>query len=154
VLWFAPPRQLNRWASSFGKAMKLPSEIKSEIQARFERAKESNPGRLSKDRKALHICGSIGFDCYISPDGDVFMETYELSNDEPPVVDRSQHAQIACLILGSEYIPALAQLLPVRPSNASTCETCEGVGWLHRGALGPQGILCHDCSGLGWSGVS
>jgi hypothetical protein len=25
---------------------------------------------------------------------------------------------------------------------------------LHRGVFGPQGILCHDCSGLGWVAVS
>ena len=134
--------------------MKLPPEIKSEIQARFERAKESPPGRLSKDRKAVHICGSIGYDCYISPDGDIFMETYDLSNDEPPVAERSRQAQIACLVLGTEYLPALAQLLPERPPDAPMCDTCKGVGWLHRGVLGPKGILCHDCSGLGWIEVS
>jgi hypothetical protein len=134
--------------------MELPSELKSEIQARFERAKESPPGRLSKDHKAVHICGSIGYDCYISPDGDIFMETYDLSNDEPSVAHSSRQAQIACLVLGSEYMPALAQLLPDRPPDTPTCDTCKGIGWLHRGVLGPQGILCHDCSGLGWIEVS
>ena len=133
--------------------MELPPELKSEIQARFDRARESEPGRLSTDRSAVHICGSIGYDCYISPDGDIFMETYDFG-DEPAAVDRSTRAQIECLVLGSEYMPALAQLLPVRPSDGSTCDTCKGAGWLHRGVLGSQGILCHDCSGLGWIGVS
>ena len=133
--------------------MELPPELKSEIQARFDRERESHPERLSKDRSAVHICGSIGYDCYISPDGDIFMETYDFG-DEPPVVDRSSRAQIECLVLGSEYMPALAQLFPERPSDAVTCDTCKGIGWLHRGVLGPQGILCHDCSGLGWVALS
>ena len=147
------PGQLKRWAS-FSKSMELPPEIKSEIQARFDRIKKSCAAQLSGDRTAVPICGSIGYTCYISPDGDIFMETYDLSNDEPPVADRSRLAQIACLVLGSEYMPALTQLLPNRPPGAPTCDTCKGVGWLHRGALGPKGILCHDCSGLGWIEIS
>ena len=134
--------------------MELPSELKCEIQARFDRAKESGIPRLSNDGSGVHICGSIGYDCYVSPDGDIFMETYELGSDEPPFADRSRPAQIACLVLGSEYVPALAQLLPDRPPSAPVCDTCKGAGWLHRGAFGPQGILCHDCSGLGWMEVS
>src|SRR5215471_425546 len=120
--------------------MELPPELKSEITSRFEEAKRSNPGRLSKDRSAVHICGSIGFDGYISPDGDIFMEIYEVLSDEPSVIDRSRDAQVACLILGSETLPALAQLLPDRPSDAITCDTCKGAGWLHQQALGPRGL--------------
>ena len=71
---------------------------------------------------------------YVSPDGDIFMETYDPSNDEPPVADRSRQAQIACLILGSRTLPNLAQLLPIRSPEAPTCDTCKGVGWLHQGA--------------------
>jgi hypothetical protein len=132
----------------------LPPELKSEIQTRLDRAKESHPSSLSPDRTAIRVDGSIGYDCYVSPDGDIFMETYDLSNDEPPVADRSRQAQIACLILGSRTLPNLAQLLPIRPPEAPTCDTCEGVGWLHQGVLGPRGILCHECSGLGWTEVS
>lgn len=134
--------------------MELPPEIKSLIQARLERAKESNPGLVSKDGKAAFICGSIGYACYIAPDGDVFMETYDVSNEEPPACDSSRLAQIACLVLGSKHIPALEQLLPVRPPGAPGCDTCKGEGWLHRDTLGPQGFLCHDCSGLGWNELS
>jgi len=147
------PGQLRRWAS-FVESMKFPPALKSEIQTRFEQMKKSSAAQLSTDRRAVPICGSIGYTCYFSPDGDIFMETYDLSNDEPPVPDRSRHAEIACLVLGSEYLPALAELLPNRPLDAPTCATCKGVGWLHRGVLGPKGILCHDCSGLGWIEVS
>ena len=134
--------------------MQLPPELKSEIQTRFDRAKESHPSSLSPDRMAIRVDGSIGYDCYVSPDGDIYMETYEIFSDEPPVVDRSRQAQIACLILGSRTLPNLAQLLPIRPPEAPTCDPCRGVGWLHQGVLGPRGILCHDCSGLGWIEVS
>ena len=134
--------------------MQLPPELKAEIQARFDRARQSHPSSLSPDRTGIRVDGSIGYDCYVSPDGDIFMETYDLSNDEPPVADRSREAQIACLILGSRTMPSLAQLLPMRPTEALTCDTCKGSGWLHHGVLGPRGILCHECSGLGWIELS
>lgn len=134
--------------------MELPPEIKTLIQARLERAKESNPGLVSKDGKAVFICGGIGYDCYISPDGDIFVKTYDPGSDGPPARDRSRLAQIACLVLGSKHIPALEHLLPVRPPGAPGCDTCEGEGRLLRGTIQPDGILCKDCSGLGWIALS
>jgi hypothetical protein len=65
--------------------VQLPPELKSEIQTRLDRARESDPSSLSSDRTAICVDGSIGYDCYVSPEGDVFMETYDLSNKEPPV---------------------------------------------------------------------
>ena len=131
------------------RQVQFPPELKSEIQTRLDRARESDPSSLSSDRTAICVDGSIGYDCYVSPDGDVFMEKYDLSNNEPPVTDRSRQAQIACLILGSRTLPNLAQLVPVRPADAPTCEKCKGVGWLHE-VIWSGGILCQDCSGLGW----
>jgi hypothetical protein len=134
--------------------MELPPELKSEIQALFDHAKEESPERLSKDGRALHIYGTIGSECYISPEGDIYMETYDIMGEEPPAEDRSRSAQLVCLILGSEHIPALAQALPTRPPDVPLCETCAGVGWLHPGKFGPRGLMCHECYGLGWIEVS
>jgi hypothetical protein len=98
--------------------------------------------------------GSIGYGCYFSPDGDIFIEEYDISSDEPPTVDRSRQAQIAAVVLTSRYMPRLAALLPKRSANAASCEECEGIGWLHqemfRRVFKSEGLLCNKCSGLGW----
>ena len=130
--------------------MEFSTELVNEIRARLDRAKELYPAALSKDRRSLLVDGGIGYGCYVSPDGDVFMETYDVGSDGPPVVDRSRDAQIAVLMLGSRAMPGLAELLPERPSEAPACGKCGGAGWLHQEAFGSRGLLCDDCSGLGW----
>jgi hypothetical protein len=137
--------------------MQFPSDLSLEIQARIDRALKSHPGALSADRKALLVEGSFGHGCYVSPDGDIFMETYDVGSDEPSTFDRSRRAQISCLKLGSRTLPQLAELLPPRPSDAPTCLTCGGSGWLLQELFEKQsagdGVLCHDCCGLGWLGA-
>lgn len=134
--------------------MQFPDELKTEIQARIDRAKKLHPAALSEDGKAILVDGSIGYGCFVSADGDIFMETYDVGTDEPSTFDRSRKAQIAVLVLGSRTVPKLADLLPARPEDAPDCKTCGGNGWLHqelfRERLGSNGILCQDCSGLGW----
>ena len=135
--------------------MGFTPELVSEIQARLDEAKKLYPAALSSDRKALLVDGSIGYGCYVSPDGDVYMETYDIGSDEPPVIDRSRLAQIAVLILGSRTMPKLAELLPQRSPEAPACAECNGTGRLHqelRQTFGNdwEGFLCDKCSGLGW----
>jgi hypothetical protein len=132
--------------------MELPAELSNEIQARFERAKMGSAS-LSTDRTAVMVDGSIGYGCYVSPDGDLFVETYDVGSDEPPTVDRSRCAQLAVLILGSRNLPQLADLVPKRPAGANDCSGCNGSGWTHQEIyrhFGGQGILCQQCCGLGW----
>ena len=134
--------------------MDLPPEIAAEIRTRLERARILYPVNLSSDHQAVMLHGSIGYGCYFSPDGDIFIEEYDPGSDEPPTVDRSRLAQIAAVVLTSRYIPQLAALLPKRPANALRCEECEAKGWLHqemlRRAFKIEGLLCSKCSGLGW----
>jgi hypothetical protein len=139
--------------------MKFPPELVNEIKARLDQAKKLYPAAFSTDRNALLVDGSIGYDCYVTPDGDVFMETYEPLSDEPPVIDRSRSAQIQVLVLGSRNIPMLAEMLPKRPPEAPACEKCNGSGRLHqelRQTFGNdwEGFLCDECYGLGWIEVA
>ena len=132
--------------------MQLPPELANEIARRFERAK-ANGGSLSTDRTAVLVDGSIGYGCYISPDGDLFMETYDIGSDEPPTVDRSYGAQIQVLLLGSRSLPQLAELIPQRPLAANDCSACNGTGRTHlelSRLFGSDGFLCQVCFGLGW----
>jgi hypothetical protein len=98
--------------------------------------------------------GSIGYGCYFSPDGNIFIEEYDIGSDEPTTVDHSRQAQIAALVLTSRHMPQLAALLPKRPANAPSCKECDGMGWLHqemfRRVFKSEGLLCTKCSGLGW----
>jgi hypothetical protein len=134
--------------------MDLPPEIAAEIRSRLEYARESCPVNLSGDRQAVMLHGSIGYGCYFSPDGDIFIEQYDIGSDESPTVNRSREAQIAALVLTSRYMPQLAALLPKRPANAPSCRDCDGTGWLHqemfRRVFKSEGLLCTKCSGLGW----
>ena len=132
--------------------MQLPPELAKEIQARFDRAKNGS-GCLSTDRSAVLVDGSLGYDCYVSPEGDLILETYDVGSDEPPTVDRSRHAQLVVLLFGSRNLPQLAELLPKRPSGVPDCSGCNGTGWTHQEIyrhFGGEGIVCQKCSGLGW----
>ena len=104
------------------------------------------------------VYGSIGYGCYVSPDGDVYVETYDIGSDAPPVIDRSRGAQIQVLILGSRYLPKLADLLPKRPPEVPECGKCSGSGRVLQGltVFGKdwEGLLCDECNGLGWVELS
>ncbi len=132
----------------------LPPEIAAEIREKLERARKLYPSSLSRDGNAVMLHGSIGYGCYFSPDGDIFIEEYDIGSDEAPTIDRSRLAEIGALVLTSRYMPKLGELLPKRPETAASCEECEGVGWLHqemfRWVFKSEGLLCNKCSGLGW----
>jgi hypothetical protein len=51
----------------------------------------------------------------------------------------------AALVSGAKRYPALSSLIPVRPSDARTCEVCGGTGQF---PIHPK-IIC-GCGGLGW----
>jgi hypothetical protein len=99
---------------------------------------------LSGDGSALRVDGSLGYDCYVSPEGDAWIETYD---DLPPVADRSSRGRIMALVLGMRTQPLLGELLPSRTESAETCRACAGVGFI---PIGPGRVICHDCCGLGW----
>jgi hypothetical protein len=134
--------------------LKFPPELAKEIQQRLDQAKELYSRSVSRDGKALCVEGGIGSENYVSPDGDVYVETYDLSTGEPTGIDRSRLVQIAVLVTGSSIIPGLAEMLPKRRPEAPACEKCDGTGWLLRELFSSspngQGLICDKCAGLGW----
>ena len=124
--------------------MQFPAEISNEIRARLEEARVRFPAALSLDQQALLVDGGIGYACFISPDGDVYYESYDWTKDEPARVDRSPQAQLRVLVLGARLIPSLREMLPARPPAALSCAQCGGTGWQERI------FICQTCSGLGW----
>jgi hypothetical protein len=129
--------------------MKLPDDVRAEVAAEYLRAKERFPAALSSDGRAVLVDGGLGYGAYVSPEGDVFMETYDIGDQSSEVkVDRSARAQTMALVLGSKRMQLLAKLLPSRPAAAASCGPCGGEGWRH---LGPTiTFICSDCAGLGW----
>jgi len=127
--------------------MELSPHIVAEIRRRIELYRVEKPGALSPDGKALRVDGSIGYDCWISPEGEVYMETYALDTDGPPMVDRSRRAQILVLALGARTLPELETLLPSRPAGATDCQWCKGAGRFY---VGEHRFVCNPCCGLGW----
>jgi hypothetical protein len=124
--------------------MRLGEDLRREIAQRFEAAKAGRGGLLSEDGTAVMVRGGLGYSACVSPEGDIFMESW--GDDERTVVDRSYKAQLEVLVLGAISIPALSSLLPMRPEDTPACSTCED-GWRQ---LGPVRLICDACSGLGW----
>jgi hypothetical protein len=127
--------------------MELPPDIASEIRRRIDHYRVHGPGALSSDGKALRVDGSIGYDCWMSPEGDVYMETYDIDTEDAPKVDRSRRAQLLVLALGARTLPQLESLLPSRPVGATDCPECKGAGRFH---IGEHRLVCNRCCGLGW----
>jgi len=127
----------------------VPQPLRAQIEKRIAEIKDSAPGSLSDDHSALMVDGGIGYGCFVSPNGDVFIEEYDPGSDEPSQFDRSRRGQIIALVLGKRTLPALAEMLPVRTDDATTCEACSGSGFLTIGQL-ENFLLCKQCCGLGW----
>jgi hypothetical protein len=128
----------------------LSAELKAKIQQRLDEAKQMHPASLNSDGTSVAISSGLGYAAFISPSGDLYMETYELDADSDVKIDRSTRAQIEVLVLGAKFLPELRDLLPPRAPEAASCSTCSGGGWWTL-ALGVR-IVCPDCAGLGWLG--
>ena len=56
---------------------------------------------------------------------------------------------IGALVIGSERIPELKEILPRRPEGARNCDDCSGQGFTDL-PNAPRFLLCQSCWGLGW----
>jgi hypothetical protein len=96
--------------------MQISESLRDYIQGKIEDIKNGAPGSLSGDQSALMVDGSIGYSCFVSLAGDVFIEEYGYDDvtqqDEFKRSDRSRRAQISALVLGSRNHPVLSELLP------------------------------------------
>ena len=95
--------------------------------------------------------------CFVSPDGELFIESYWTDENGSTRIDRSRRAQIETLVLGARNHPILAQFVPHRTEDAATCEACSGKGFVsfEHGKIKTEPVfLCEQCSGLGWTSGS
>ena len=128
--------------------MDFPSSLRDKLTERLREARVKYPAALSADGRAFLVDGGLGYGAYVSPEGDVFMETYDLATDSEAKCDRSERAQAMVLVLGSRRMPELGALIPARPTEAVDCAECVGEGWRR---FGPEmRFICQACGGLGW----
>jgi hypothetical protein len=95
---------------------------------------------------ALYLCGSIGFDSAIAPDGTVWLNDYgHTDQDNWRVATSNERMSILVSAQQGNY-PELIALLPVRPVHANLCTSCGGSGFMHPGLR----VWCPSCGSLGW----
>lgn len=104
---------------------------------------------------AVYLHGSIGYDSAITSRGEVWVNEYDL--DGPDAFQEKWRPAAfkdgtGYLVIATRNHPELRSLLPVRTGSEPDCSSCKGTGKRHLGgALIPmEGMICLDCSGLGW----
>ena len=130
----------------------LPQDLKEEIGQRLDRIHNQGIGSLSQDGTAIMVQGGPFYGCFLSPQGDAFIETYDFDLGPPPrewtKVDRSRRAQVTTVVLAAKFDSTFAPLIPQLPQQtpeAMACQLCDGTGW----RLGGK-VICQHCCGLGW----
>lgn len=98
------------------------------------------------------IQGGPLYGCFLSPQGDAFVETYDYELGPTPLewtkVDRTRRAEITTVVLAAKHDSSFASVitqLPQRTAHAIDCPLCHGAGW-HLGGS----VVCHAYCGLGW----
>jgi len=109
---------------------------------------------ISSDGTAVLTHGSIGYCCYISPDGEAFME--EVWDHPDPLtapirINRSKRSHVAAIVLSLPNHPLLRELLPVQGPSSMSCGECAGEGWIARQAKNKRCAGSAKCAAA-WAG--
>jgi len=105
--------------------------------------------QLARRVDALPLYSDMGGGIILlRPDGELLV--MELDDAETEV-QAHRGWRLVGLFSGAEFFPELRPLLPPRPSVASACHACNGIGMMRWQGERPQGITaCGRCWGLGW----
>ena len=100
-----------------------------------------------RELDAVYLYGTIGSQAILRADGTVRLWVAEQwpQSEVETERDASPAERIAALVIGGATYPVLRELLPARPSNATTCSCCSGSSFFPGTT-----IVCPECSGLGW----
>jgi hypothetical protein len=130
----------------------LSQDLQKEVGQRLDRNHTEGVGSRSQDGTAIMVQGGPFYGCFLSPQGDAFIETYDFDLGPLPrestKVDRSRRAQVTTIVLAAKFDPTFAPLIPQLPQRtpeAVACKSCDGTGW-HFGGK----VICQPCCGLGW----
>ena len=96
----------------------------------------------------LCLSGSLGTDNAITPDGQLWHNSYELSGTDSTenwrVATEKERTSILVSVQKRRF-PELIVLLPCKPPGAQACHECNGTGFLHA-----DFVWCQRCGCLGW----
>ena len=87
-------------------------------------------------------------DLVLNSSGDVIVKDTDTGG---PDSSANENETKLALFTAIEMYPELLSLLPQRPTNAATCESCEGTGVLEMALANPKlrNVRC-QCFGAGW----
>ena len=116
----------------------------------YRRSPEGSADETAAVLNALPVYRGWTGTVYLNTSGQFLFRDEE---ESPSTIreEKDPHTQIVALVEGAERFPVLANLLPGRPVNNDTCQSCHGTGrFVPRNATG--WLYCPECHGLGWSG--
>src|ERR1043165_4301400 len=101
------------------------------------------------DFTAIDLWGGLGEGHMLRSDGVVVRwELLDLSNTEIKIEPNPGWC-VGALVMASERIPELKDVLPRRPEGAPDCDHCDGHGFTDLPGA-PKFLLCQFWWGLGW----
>ena len=134
----------------------LSAWVEAWVKYRIELARTDNPSAEKRQAPTktphAYICGSIGYDAYLFPNGSVWVSEYEMVDpDMGPFTyyEATGTQRTYAIVCASSFSPELRRLLPRRSRSARDCEACGGAG-MDRNSSFP----CKPCGGLGWTDSS
>lgn len=98
--------------------------------------------RLARETSALPVYADWTTTLLLAPDGRVF--AFDEESRVLSEVHDERHKTLA-VVAASERYASLAALRPARPTDARTCDLCNGLGKIERS------VRCGQCMGLGWT---
>jgi hypothetical protein len=125
--------------------MRIPADVALEISRAIAQLGETAwPDLAGREHNALPLFADLGGAVLLRADGTFLeLEWDEPTERTPRLLEQPSYAP--ALAIGAERFPCLRPLLPPRPANAITCDTCHG-----RGRLPVVSIPCAACAALGW----
>jgi len=142
------------WQRYVGQtAVVLPAHIADQI-ARI--VATTLPASFHIDSEAakyggVALMGTIGTIWILRPDGTFWDVDDDWGKPLTPLAPEWHHAALVC---GAERYPWLVELIPPRPADAVSCESCTGVGFIGVHGASEKGMLCPDCHVRGWNPAS
>ena len=110
---------------------------------------------IQESIEGIHLCGSIGFDLYLTFDGRILLwKDSGWGGRKEPTLGETHN--LACMALGLSSqalfndLPELLGFLPQRPEGEPVCPFCAGARILDYPNGHPRTQVCEGCQGLGW----
>jgi hypothetical protein len=124
-------------------ALDLPAHIAERVRDVITRGGGKAVHEEARAHGAIALSATFVSILMLRPDGSLWDAD---SESDRPLTAVAEEWRIPALVWGVEKFPWLAELLPLRPSDAPGCDPCGGSGRILNSPA-----LCAKCRGLGWT---